>query len=95
MEPTAPAPYGLYNCTNSGEPASWAKIAAMVFERANGNGGKVVPVSTADYYANAAGPIAPRPEHSALELAKLEATGFKPTDWYAELEAYMGELLAE
>ncbi len=95
MEPTAPAPYGLYNCTNSGEPASWAKIAAMVFERANGNGGKVVPVSTADYYANAAGPIAPRPEHSALELARLEATGFKPTDWYAELEAYMGELLAE
>ena len=94
MEPTAPAPYGLYNCTNSGDAASWAKIAAMVFERANGNGGAVKPVSTADYYANAAGPIAPRPEHSALDLSKLEATGFAPADWHAELDAYMDELLA-
>lgn len=78
MEPTAPAPYGLYNCTNSGDAASWAKIAAAVFDRANGNGGRVVPVSTADYYANAAGPIAPRPEHSALDLSKLDATALRP-----------------
>lgn len=61
MEPTAPAPYGLYNCTNSGDAASWAKIAAAVFDRANGNGGRVVPVSTADYYANAARPHRPAP----------------------------------
>jgi hypothetical protein len=32
-----------------------AKIAAMVFERANGDGDAVKPVSTADYFANAAG----------------------------------------
>ena len=95
MEPTAPAPYGLYNCTNSGDAASWAKIAAAVFDRANGNGGRVVPVSTADYYANAAGPIAPRPEHSALDLSKLDATGFAPADWHEELDVYMDELLAE
>lgn len=30
------------------------------FEAANGNGEKVVPVSSADYYAGAAGPVAPR-----------------------------------
>ncbi len=52
----------------------------MVFECANGNGGKVVPVSTADYYANAAGTMAPRPERSALDLSKLEAMGFAPAD---------------
>ena len=71
------------------------QIAAMVFERVNGNGGKVVPVSTADYYANAAGVIAPRPERSALDLYKLEATGFAPADWHERLDVYMDELLAE
>lgn len=95
MEPAVPAPYGLYNCINSGDAASWAQIAAMVFERVNGNGDKVQPVSTADYYANAAGPVAPRPEHSALDLSKLEAAGFVPADWHEELDAYMDELLAE
>ena len=95
MEPTAPAPYGLYNCTNSGDAASWAKIAAMVFERANGNGDAVKPVSTADYYGNAVGPVAPRPEHSALDLSKLESTGFAPADWHERLGTYMDELLAE
>ncbi len=33
-----------------------ADIARAVFEAANGNGDRVVPVSTADYYAGAAGP---------------------------------------
>ena len=55
---------------------SWADIARAVFEAANGNGDKVAPVSTADYYASAAGPIAPRPVHSALDLSKLESAGF-------------------
>ena len=70
------APYGTYGCTGSGAVKSWADIARAVFEAANGNGERVVPVSTADYYANAAGPIAPRPVHSALDLSKLEAAGF-------------------
>ena len=65
------APYGTYDCTGSGAVKSWADIARAVFEAANGNGDKVVPVSTTDYYANAAGPIAPRPVHSALDLSKL------------------------
>ena len=67
----AKAPYGTYGCTSSGAVKSWADIARAVFEAANGNDGKVVPVSTADYYARAAGPIAPRPAHSALDLSKL------------------------
>ena len=83
------APYGTYDCTGSGAVKSWADIARAVFEAANGNGDRVVPVSTADYYATAAGPVAPRPVHSALDLAKLEATGFSMPDWEERLVAYM------
>ena len=79
------APYGTYNCTGSGAVKSWADIARAVFGAANGNGEKVVPVSTADYYANAAGPVAPRPVHSALDLSRLEAAGFHMPDWEEEL----------
>ena len=83
------APYGTYDCTGSGAVKSWADIARAVFDAANGNGDRVVPVSTADYYATAAGPVAPRPVHSALDLAKLEATGFSMPDWEERLVAYM------
>ena len=89
VEPSSPAPHGAYNLTGSGPVESWAQIAARVFDLANGNGERVVPVSTADYYASATGPIAPRPEHSALDLAKIGATGFEPTDWTVRLAGYM------
>ena len=94
VEPSAPAAYGLYDMTGSGAVRSWADVARRVFERANGNGDAVAPVSTAEYYAVAAGPVAPRPRHSALDLSKLEATGFAPRDWEDELEEYLDELLA-
>ena len=89
------APYGTYNCTGSGAVKSWADIARDVFEAANGNGDKVVPVSTADYYASAEGPIAPRPVHSALDLSRLESTGFHMPDWEEELGEHLvkGNLL--
>ncbi len=86
------APYGTYNCTGSGAVKSWADIARACFEAANGNGDRVVPVNTADYYANAEGPIAPRPVHSALSLEKLEAAGFHMPDWEQELEGYVRAL---
>ena len=86
------APYGTYNCTGSGAVKSWADIARAVFEAANGNGEKVLPVSTADYYASAAGPVAPRPVHSALDLSRLEAAGFHMPDWEEELGEYLKTL---
>ena len=89
------APYGTYDCTGSGAVRSWADVARAVFDAANGNGEKVVPVSTAEYYANAAGPVAPRPHFSALDLSKLEATGFSMPDWEQELAEYLETLLAE
>lgn len=86
------APYGTYDCTGSGAVKSWADIARAVFEAANGNGDRVVPVSTADYYASAEGPVAPRPVHSALDLSKLEAAGFHMPDWEEELGEYIKTL---
>lgn len=86
------APYGTYNCTGSGAVKSWADIARAVFEAANGNGDKVLPVSTADYYASAAGPVAPRPVHSALDLSRLESVGFNMPDWEEELGEYLDTL---
>lgn len=88
----AQAPYGVYNCTGSGEPASWAEIAREVFERANGNGDAVRPVTTKEYYAHATGPIAPRPRYSTLPLGKLEAAGFDAADWRQSLAAYLGRV---
>ena len=86
------AAYGTYDCTGSGAVKSWAEIARAVFNAANGNGDKVVPVSTADYYASVEGPIAPRPVHSVLDLSKLEETGFHMPDWEEELEEYLKAL---
>lgn len=95
VEPSSPAPYGTYNLTGSGEPKSWAQVAKRVFELANGNADKVVPVTTAGYYARVAGPISPRPEHSAMDLSKIQSTGFNPPDWEQELDEYVKSELAQ
>ena len=88
-EPSAPCECGAYNLTGSGKVASWADIAAKVFELRNGNGDAVKPVSTAEYYASASGPISPRPVHSALTLSKLEDAGCAPANWEDSLLAYV------
>ena len=89
------AAYGTYGCTGSGAVKSWADIARMVFQQRNGNGSAVVPVSAKEYYASAKGPIAPRPVHSALSLAKLESAGFHMPDWEEELAQYLDTLQKE
>lgn len=95
VEPSSPAPYGTYNLTGSGEPKSWAQVAKRVFELANGNADKVVPVTTAEYYASVEGPISPRPEHSAMDLSKVQSIGFNPPDWEQELDGYVKTELAK
>ena len=72
--------------------ASWAQVAREVFELTCGNGDAVAPVSTAEYYAGAAGPVAPRPERSDLDLSKIRAAGFSPRDWEDELREYLSNL---
>ena len=83
------AAYGTYDLTGSGAVKSWADIARTVFDLSNGNGGKVKPISTAEYFANAKAPVSPRPTYSALDLAKIEATGLDVPDWEESLKAYV------
>lgn len=82
-------PYGTYNVTNSGEPASWADITRQIFKLA-GYDLAVTGTTTAEYYAGKPG-IAPRPLQSTLDLTKVEDTGFHSTDWLNDLEAYVAK----
>lgn len=70
------AAYGIYNLTGAGEPMSWAEVARQVFALTGNDADGVTPVSTAEYFAEGSGPIAPRPHSSVLDLAKIEASGF-------------------
>jgi len=70
------APYGTYNCTDGGNPVSWADIAKAVFVSHGRSPDDVTPVTTEEYYAGKS-MIAPRPLHSVLDLSKLEATGYE------------------
>ena len=93
--PSSPAPYGTYDLTGSGASASWAEIAARVFDAKNGNGSAVAPVATEEYYASAEGPIAPRPHFSTLSLDKIASAGFVPRDWEDELAEYLSTRLSD
>ena len=82
------APYGTYNISNQGEPASWAQIAAEVYQLSGKSGDDVTPVTTEAYYEGKEG-IAPRPLQSTLKLDKIEATGFTPREWKHALQEYL------
>lgn len=84
---SAHAPYGTYNVTNDGEPASWAEITQKIFEYA-GFPNTVTGVTTKEYYKGKEG-IAPRPLQSTLDLSKIKAMGFTPRDWEEDLNAYI------
>lgn len=84
------SPYGTYNITGDGDSASWAEIAKLVYEQSGANPDDVTPVITEEYYADKDN-IAPRPLKSTLNLDKIKATGFKPTDWRESLSTYLKE----
>ncbi|SOC47746.1 dTDP-4-dehydrorhamnose 3,5-epimerase [Blastococcus aggregatus] len=74
------APFGTYNLTNDGDPASWADVAAAVFEARGRSADDITRVSTADYFADKPGAAA-RPLNSVLDLTRIKAAGFSPPDW--------------
>ena len=76
----AEAPYGTYNLTGSGEPRTWADIARDVYRLTGHDPARVTGVSTDEYFASAATPVAPRPRNSTLDLTKIRSTGFEPSD---------------
>ncbi|MEA9985947.1 MULTISPECIES: sugar nucleotide-binding protein [Subtercola] len=81
------AAFGVYNLSNDGEPQSWAALAARVYELTGHDPASVTGVSTEEYFAGKA--AAPRPLNSALDLAKIKATGFVPPDADQALIAYL------
>ena len=83
------APVGVYNLTGGGEASSWADIARTVYELAGHDPERVTGVSTAEYFSDATGPIAPRPHNSVLDLAKITATGFDPESAVDSLRRYV------
>lgn len=84
---TTNAPYGTYNVSNDGEPASWADITRKIFEMA-GFGNTVTDTTTAEYFAGKEG-VAPRPLNSTLNLSKINSAGFRTTDWKLRLRDYI------
>lgn len=79
--------YGTYNVSNGGEAASWADITREIFKDA-GFSLEVTNTTTAEYFAGKEN-IAPRPLKSTLDLSKIQAIGFTPTDWREGLKAYL------
>jgi dTDP-4-dehydrorhamnose reductase/dTDP-4-dehydrorhamnose 3,5-epimerase len=82
------APYGTYNLSNEGDPASWVDIAKKVYELAGKSADDVTPTSTAKYYEGKEN-ISLRPANSMLKLDKIKAAGFTPPAWEEALVNYM------
>lgn len=84
------AEHGTYNVTNSGDPMTWHAVAAEVYALAGRDRDDVTRTSTAAYAEGK--DLAPRPEHSVLDLTKLEATGFVPEPARQTLSRYVETL---
>ena len=83
------APFGTYNLTGGGEAQTWADIAREVYRLTGHDPERITAVTTAAYFEGVAGPVAPRPALSVLDLSKIEATGFTPADAAESLAAYL------
>jgi dTDP-4-dehydrorhamnose 3,5-epimerase len=84
------ADFGTYNLTSAGRAETWADIARRVFEITGHDPSRISPVTTAEYFAAATAPVAPRPRNSRLDLTKIEATGFSPASADKRLLEYLG-----
>lgn len=78
---------GTYNLSSRGEVVSWARIAQEVFRLTGHDPARIRPVGTPEFFAGRA--AAPRPLRSALDLDRITATGFVPTDQWEGLGAYL------
>lgn len=84
------APFGTYNVSNDGEPASWADITRQIFKELDRDDLTVTDTTTAEYFAGKEG-IAPRPLQSALDLAKIKDAGLTLRDWRDDLRTYIAQ----
>lgn len=78
--------YGYYHVTNEGGYISWYDYACEIF-RQTGQKVEVVPVSSAEYGAQAV-----RPFNSRMDKSKLREMGFQPLpDWKDALHRYLDQ----
>jgi len=85
------APYGAYNLTGTGAPASWAEIAAEIYTLLGADRGRVTGVSTESYFSSATAPVSPRPANSVLDLSKIESLGFSAMPFRESLARYLSD----
>jgi dTDP-4-dehydrorhamnose reductase len=83
---------GVFNVTGSGEAGSWADVAEEAIHAA-GLDAVVRRVTTAQYYAGRAGPVAPRPANSELDCSLAESAGVELRPWRDAVTAYVKEML--
>lgn len=82
IDSTGPAPWGIYNVTNTGA-TTWFDFAAEIFKQAGMNI-SLKAITTAEYAAPAA-----RPSYSVLDTAKYHNLGGPPMpDWKTGLKDY-------
>lgn len=81
-------PFGTYNITNSGHPASWADVARATFELTGRSPDDVADTTTATYFAARPG-AARRPLNSVLDLRKAAEAGVHLPPWRDSLAAYV------
>jgi dTDP-4-dehydrorhamnose reductase len=89
----AGAPSGVYNLTNSGEPASWAEVARATFAAAGRSVADVATTTTAAYFADKP-TAARRPLNSVLDLRKATTAGVTLPHWRESLARYVKEELS-
>ena len=85
---TTKQPFGTYNVSNDGEPASWAEITRAIFATMNRTDLTVTGVSTAEYFKDKP-ETSPRPLQSAMDLSKIKATGLTLRNWQDDLASYV------
>ena len=83
------ADYGVYNVTGSGPVTSWADVARRVFALSGHDPDRVTGVSSEQYFASIADPVAPRPRNSVLDLAKADSAGYQALDADEMLARYV------
>lgn len=84
------APFGTYNVSNGGPVTTWAQIAKDVYAARGRDAGLVTEVTAEEYGRGKE--LAPRPQHSALDLTKISTTGFAPRPARDRLASYLSAL---
>ena len=79
---------GIFHLAGGGRPGTWADVAEAALKAA-GSAAKVERITTREYFANASGPVAPRPANSVLDCTKAADLGVALRAWPRSIAAYV------